>query len=119
MVVAPNGKIGPCHAFFPSGNKDFFPGSVDCDDFDPFSDSVFQEWKNRLTINIKECFFCEAIGICGGGCAYNSMMKYGNIWKVDTSFCIHTKMILEWLIWDLFEKSVQEKSEEGGVLNAK
>jgi uncharacterized protein len=105
MVVAPNGEIGPCHAFFPSGNKNFFPGSVDHDDFDPFSDSVFQEWKNRLTINMKECFFCEAIGICGGGCAYNSTIKSGTIWEVDASFCVHTKMILEWLIWDLFEKS--------------
>lgn len=100
IVVAPDGKIGPCHAYMGSGK--FFVGHVDDRDFNPFTNPVFLEWSSRSPFNIPQCYFCEGIGLCGGGCAYNSDLKFNTIWKPDPNFCIHTKVVLEWLIWDLF-----------------
>jgi len=103
IVVTPDGKIGPCHAYMGSGK--FFPTYIDDKDFDYFHDPVFLEWSRRSPFNIPKCQFCSAIGLCGGGCPYNAELKFGNIWEVDPNFCLHTKIILEWLIWDLFDKT--------------
>ena len=103
IVVTPNGRIGPCHAYMGSGK--FFPAHVDDRGFDYFQNPVFVEWSQRSPFNIPKCQFCTAIGLCGGGCPYNAELKLGDIWKVDPNFCLHTKKILEWLIWDLFEKT--------------
>jgi len=107
IVIAPNGKIGPCHAYV--STEKFFPGHVDEVSFDPFTDPIFREWSRRSPFNIPECRFCEAIGLCGGGCPYNAELKEGSIWKVDSNFCIHSKMVLEWLVWDLFSKERERR----------
>jgi len=49
-----------------------------------------------------QCFGCEAIGLCGGGCPINAELNFGSIWALDTRFCIHTKSTLEWMIWDQY-----------------
>ena len=103
IVISPNGRIGPCHAYVSS--KRFFPGDINDSDFDPFLDPIFVEWSSRSPFNIPKCHFCEAIGLCGGGCPYNAELKFGSIWNIDPNFCIHSKNVLEWLIWDLFEKT--------------
>jgi len=102
IVITAKGLMGPCHAYMPS-NK-FFPGNLNNPDFDPFEDPIFREWSSRSPFNIPECQYCSAIGLCGGGCPYNADLKRGSIWLVDPNFCIHSKEILEWLIWDLYEK---------------
>jgi len=109
IVITPKGKIGPCHAYA-SSNR-FFPGHIDDPNFDPFQDPVFIEWSRRSPFNIQKCQFCNAIGLCGGGCPYNTELKLGSIWEVDPNFCIHSKKILEWLIWDLFKKTKEIKKE--------
>jgi uncharacterized protein len=103
IVIAPNGRIGPCHGFMSS--ERYWPGHVDNQSFNPFEDTVFVEWSKRSPFNISKCHSCYAIGICGGGCAYNAELKHGNIWDIDSNFCVHTKTILEWLVWDLYEQT--------------
>lgn len=112
IVIAPNGRIGPCHGYMSSGR--FFPGDINDSNFDPFQDPVFIEWSSRSPFNISKCHFCEAIGLCGGGCPYNAELKSGSIWGIDHNFCTHSKNVLEWLIWDLFEKTKKggEKCQE-------
>lgn len=101
MVISPEGKIGICHEGL--GERKFFMGSI-FDDY-VFNDSpLAQEWAKRSPINMAECHDCSALGICGGGCPYGAMLRYGSIWDVDRRFCVHAKDTLEWLIWDLFEK---------------
>lgn len=109
IVITPKGEIGPCQAYISSGK--LFPGNLDNPDFDPFTDSIFLEWSRRSPFNIKDCYYCNAIGLCGGGCPYNAELKTGSIWKIDNNFCYHTKKILEWIIWELFEKT-QNKTQE-------
>jgi len=52
-----------------------------------------------------ECQGCFALGICGGGCPYQSELETGSIWGLDKRFCIHAKMTLEWLVWDLYKQT--------------
>jgi len=112
IVVSPDGKIGVCHAYV--GSKKYFVGDI-TKDFDPFRDPVFIEWNKRSPLNIPQCFDCEALGICGGGCVYNAEMNNGSIWTIDRPFCVHSKEILQWLIWDLYGNIAEKK---GGDKNA-
>lgn len=106
IVVAPDGRVGPCQAYM--GSSKFFPGNVNDKQFNPFIDTTFREWSRRSPFNTPSCYFCEAIGLCGGGCAYNADLKTGSIWQIDSNFCVHSKQILHWLIWDLFAKSLKK-----------
>lgn len=99
IVLAPNGDIGPCQAFLPS--RKYFDQNIDknpCLECNSFS-----EWKQRYPININECLDCEAIGICGGGCPYQSYLSTGSIFGLDKRMCTHNKQFLDWLLWDLFD----------------
>lgn len=58
----------------------------------------------------EECLSCPALAVCGGGCPYGAMLKYGSIWNIDRRFCIHSKEALEWLIWDLYDKVLERLS---------
>lgn len=64
VVVLPNGKIGVCHAY--SGTGKFF---VNPDHkFNPFEHPFWKEWSKRSPLNMPQCYGCEALTICGGGC---------------------------------------------------
>lgn len=108
LVISPDGKIGPCHAYLSS--KKYFVGEV-TDSFNPFENSTFFEWSRRSPLNVPQCVNCEALGICGGGCVYNAEMRNGNMWAVDKLFCIHSKETLQWLIWDLYRNTILNRKE--------
>lgn len=103
LVILPNGKIGVCHAY--SGTEKFF---VDPDNsFDPYGHPFWAEWSRRSPINMPQCYGCEALTICGGGCPHNADLNNGSIWNLDDHFCVHAKETLHWLIWDLYDKTKQ------------
>lgn len=101
MVLSPDGKIGPCHAFL--GNRKFFCGSVYDRNFDPNKNKVFREWSKRSPFNMPQCQRCQALSICGGGCPYNAYVRKGDIWGVDNRICYLAKGVLEKIIWEGFE----------------
>jgi len=105
IVVRPDGKFGVCHAF--SGTGEFFvkPGYG----FSPYAHPFWKEWSNRSPLNMLQCYDCEALTICGGGCPHNAYLKTGSIWGIDKSFCVHAKETIQWLIWDLYKQT--QKSE--------
>lgn len=102
IVISPDGEVGICHGYL--GERKYFPTTVEDSTFNPSNNRVFQEWSQRSPLNMKECEECIALGICGGGCPFNAEYETGSIWGLDTRFCVHAKMTLEWLIWDLFEQ---------------
>lgn len=76
-------------------------------------ETVFREWARRSPFNMKECADCRMIGICGGGCTYDSfVINKGKIFKIDPRLCGYTKKVLEFLIWDLFD-DIKDKIGEG------
>jgi uncharacterized protein len=107
MTIDPHGMIGICHAFL--GKKDHFIFNV-MENPDITNSPIFKEWTRRSPINMPECHTCIAFATCGGGCPYNASVEHGTIWAIDEMYCNYAKPITEWLIWDLYEKIISDKT---------
>lgn len=101
IVCSPEGRLGVCQEGI--GAKNFFFANVS-QDFNFHDNTVIQDWNKRSPLNMPQCFDCQAIGICGGGCTYGAWLRNGSIWSVDDRFCTHSLLTLEWLIWDIYKK---------------
>ena len=113
IVVAPDGQVGICHGFL--GNREYFVSHVTDEDFDPRRSTEYLEWNKRSPVNMPECQDCTALGMCGGGCPLNAYRNHDSIWQLDDRFCAHAKMTLEWLIWDLYDKSITGGDQSGAT----
>jgi len=100
VVIAPNGKIGPCLAFI--NEKGFFMDS-DMSSFDIKNIPVFRKFVRGVAMNTPACKTCPALGVCGGGCMYNRFVKNGTLKKPDTYYCKFIKGLLEWAIGELYK----------------
>lgn len=103
IVVSPGGKVGACEVY--SCSREYFSSSALYNDFNPRSDPKFIKWKNISPLNRSDCLDCGALGICGGGCPINAKFRHGSILKADDSQCYQSKLFLDWLIWDYYEKN--------------
>lgn len=102
IVIAPDGQVGVCQDFVKT--KQYFKGSIFDKDYDPVASGLFDEWKTRSPFFMEQCFNCEALAICGGGCPASVELKTGNRWNIDERICSHSKLTLEWLIWDTYSR---------------
>lgn len=68
---------------------------------------MYLKWHRRCSFNMSSCYQCDAISLCGAGCAYDAYNEFGTLWAVDKRACVQSKVFLEWIIWDLFEKVKQ------------
>lgn len=100
IVVLPNGKIGPCQAY--ASTEKYFIKTVNDEPSSFFEDETFKKWALRFPLNIKKCLDCNAIGICGGGCAYYTEQTKGRIEDVDERYCVIMNDFLNFLIWDFY-----------------
>jgi len=108
FIVSPDGKIGLCQLLI--SNRDFY---FDPECFtEPLCCSVFSDWYNRHPLNMPECYSCAALLICGGGCKYESLLRYGTIWKHDDRVCVQSKRFLEFLLWDLHDLICHGKKDQ-------
>ena len=94
IFFSPTGTVGPCHAFYPSG-KYQIPIK---DDLKIQEEPLFHKWLEIGTLKNKDCMKCAAIGICGGGCAYDIYVKTGQLGIKEDYFCIFQNEILKLLI---------------------
>ncbi len=109
IVIAPDGEIGLCHGFL--GDRKYFVTDVETPGFEPENDPVYLEWAKRSPITMEACQSCDALGICGGGCALVGYRNGGSIWERDPNFCLHAKKTLEWLVWDLYDTLIEANPE--------
>ncbi|MFH0876036.1 MAG: SPASM domain-containing protein [archaeon] len=77
---------------------------------DPENDITWREWKKRSPLLNETCLECECLANCGGGCPYLAYKEKGSIYEIDERICNISKKILEWMIWDLYDK-MQEDSK--------
>ncbi|GBD86959.1 anaerobic sulfatase-maturating enzyme [bacterium BMS3Abin03] len=103
MAIAPDGGIGICHE--DTWNQKNYVTNVNETNFNPAKSAAYLEWANRTPLKMDQCQSCFALGICGGGCLINAKYK-GSIWEIDERFCVQSKTILEWMIWNLYESLV-------------
>ena len=66
------------------------------------SEEIFA-WLKYSPIFNEVCQYCPAISICGGGCVINKKANHKNN-DIDLGFCVQTKQILNFLIWDLYKR---------------
>ncbi|MDO9509824.1 MAG: radical SAM protein [Candidatus Magasanikbacteria bacterium] len=99
IVVAPNGNIGVCHGY--CGWKKFFVKPTK--NFKPQEHEYWKEWIKRSPINMPQCYDCEALGICGGGCPCSADTRNGSIWCVNENFCHHSKAVLYWMLEEIYK----------------
>jgi uncharacterized protein len=106
LTLAPDGSVGICQAFH--GTRDYFDFTVE-DDLVLREQASYLEWARRSPVNMEACIKCPALGICGGGCTYNAYTRHGSIWALDETFCAYSLKTLEWMIWDLHDKTQTSK----------
>lgn len=94
LFFSPTGTVGPCHAFYPSG-KYQIPIK---DDLKVQDEPLFYTWLEMGTLKNKDCMRCAAVGICGGGCAYDIYVKTGQLGIKEDYFCTFQNEILKLLI---------------------
>ena len=94
IFFSPTGTAGPCHAFYPSG-KYQIPIK---EDLKVQEEPLFYKWLEMGTLKNKECMKCPAIGICGGGCAYDIYVKTNQLGIKEDYFCTFQNEILKLLI---------------------
>lgn len=106
LVFFPNGDIGPCEAYL--CNRKSIIGNISSIKVEEIENSpIIKYWTERYPLNMEECLYCPALGICGGGCPFNAeTLSKKNIYQRDKPFCAHTEIILNWLL----KKSVEEKT---------
>jgi uncharacterized protein len=106
IVITPEGKIGPCHGLWPdfvnANAKNYFELDVNYKKKIK-NHPIWNEWFSRTPANMPSCWSCEGIGLCGGGCAKESLIKKGSIWKTDKDVCSLVKKTIPWLVWNYYE----------------
>ena len=106
LVFFPNGDIGTCEAYL--CNKKSRIGNIKSFNIEEIEKSpIVKYWTERYPLNMEECLYCPALGICGGGCPFNAeTLSKKDIYQRDKPFCVHTEMALNWLL----KKSVEKKT---------
>ncbi len=94
IFFSPAGTVGPCHAFYPSG-KHQIPIK---DNLKVQEEPLFYKWLEIGTLKNKDCMRCPALGICGGGCAYDIYVKTGQLGIKEDYFCAFQNEILKLLL---------------------
>ena len=100
MVLLPDGKLGPCHAYA-SSRKNFFGGILGRR-LDISRHPLWRKLSFRTPLYIKRCYqSCEYFTLCGGGCFYEAERVTGSMWSINPQACVVAKVrvhkALEWL----------------------
>ena len=109
LAISPDGYVSPCESFL-SGRRHLLGNILDLQ-FSIYDNIAFNKWLRRSGYLMEECRQCEALGICGGGCAYNAEVFNGGFFKPDITICNFAKKMLDYLIW--------KPVPEGGVRMSK
>ncbi len=96
ITVRADGKFGPCKSLLVSDRIVLCPET-----FDYSSDETVQSWAARTPLSKAECRKCDALAICGGGCAYDAYILHGDPIAFDERLCPHFRAIMDEILYDL------------------
>jgi uncharacterized protein len=88
LAISPSGEISSCESFLTQ--RKHLLGTI-WDHPRGLSSSERTSWLSRSAFNIPECQDCIALGVCGGGCAYNAEMLNRDFFSRDDSICAVAK----------------------------
>lgn len=104
LVAFPDGGLGFCHA-----SENYQVGTVFDTDFRIFNHPEVEQWRAALPLNQSHCLACPAISVCGYGCFHNVLENGQPLESRDIQFCLHSRTVMEFLVWDLYEKTTAQK----------
>jgi sulfatase maturation enzyme AslB (radical SAM superfamily) len=64
--------------------------------------TVSLNWKERSPIFNSNCVGCDAIAMCGNGCAYDALVHSGNHMGIDQRSCKYIRHFYNLFIEDLY-----------------
>ena len=73
-----------------------------------FKKDNYKKWYINTPINNDICQKCDALFLCGGGCAMQSKALFGDEMKIDKAFCIHSKIVLKFLLTELYYEEISK-----------
>jgi len=84
-VLQPDGNLQKC--FCTSGRKEFNFANVDTKPTSYTKETRFEQWKR-----VDECIEerCTYLPVCGGGCIFEAMVRYGSMFGSTQRFCQKT-----------------------------
>ena len=111
LAIKPNGDVCICHGYLKTDK--YVIGNINEISIETImrSDEI-EFWKHRNTLNNKECLKCEALYVCGGGCAIQAEALFGSRSEIDKPFCIHSKSALNWLLKESYRINTMKNKEE-------
>ncbi len=88
---------GEQKTFYPSGRETFCTKIDSLENSSKYNLKYFQE---NIPVNNDFCKGCPAIGVCGGGCFWDGIMRYKN--SVDERECILNNTLLDHFLWSIY-----------------
>lgn len=111
LAIKPSGDVCICHGYLKTDK--YVIGNINTSSiYEMMISEEINFWKNRCTLNCEECLNCEAIYLCGGGCAIQAEALFGDRICLDKPFCIHTKTSLKWILQNCYDRLNNEVDEE-------
>lgn len=110
LAIKPNGDICICHGYLKTDK--YVIGNINKNSINEVLETEeIRFWRQRNTLNNKECLNCDALFICGGGCAIQAEALFGNRNEIDKPFCIHTKESLKWILKNGYNITTNNKTK--------
>ena len=104
ITVRADGCVGPCKSLLVSDKILFEPKN-----FSYNTNEIFKHWATRLPIFNSDCKQCDAVTICGGGCAYDSYILFnGHVEVFDRRLCAHNMEIMKEILSDLCSQTERQ-----------
>jgi uncharacterized protein len=99
IMIESDGRLSPCEAF--AGMREKYKENILKKP--NIKLVVDQGLINHSVFNIKKCYSCPAIAVCGGFCPYKAKIISGDINTPDEATCKQSRMFLEFLLWDVLD----------------
>ena len=107
VSVKRNGDITICLGYWNSPENEI--GNINKINIsDVFKKDNYKKWYINTPINNDICQKCDALFLCGGGCAMQSKALFGDEMKIDKAFCIHSKIVLKFLLTELYYEEISK-----------
>jgi uncharacterized protein len=101
LTIKPNGDMCVCQGYLKSDK--YVIGNIKNFDLTSIQSTVeFEFWASKSPLRNEKCLACDAIFICGGGCAMQAEALFGSRYEMDVPFCNHTRTALDWLLQESY-----------------
>ena len=90
IVLLPNSRMSICQGLLSNEEHTY-----ELHEWDGKFNKALLEWSKRSPLNMKECYDCIALGVCGGGCPCRLIAKGNSMWEIDTQHCVFSKHVVQ------------------------